>query len=109
SLSLLCTPAGGAHSTPSTVRLADRANDGLSPSEIFDRSLPWFYSEAFGAANRDEIVGRAEENAHLRIDPAQFARQAGAIRDHDTVPRLSQINVPTLVLAGAGDPLVRVE
>jgi pimeloyl-ACP methyl ester carboxylesterase len=116
SLALLCTTPGDRGSTKPTVRLGDPANEGLSPAEIFDRSLPWFYSEAYGQAHREEIVRRAAENAHLRIDPEQFARQLGAIRGdaeglggHDTLERLGEINVPTLVLAGAGDPLVPVE
>ena len=116
SLALLCTTPGDRGSTQSTVRLGDPANEGLTPAEIFDRSLPWFYSEAYGGAHRDEIVRRAAENAHLRIDPAQFARQLGAIRGdadgrggHDTLARLGQISVPTLVLAGRDDPLVPVE
>src|SRR5438270_6056140 len=112
SLALLCTTPGDRGSTQPTVRLGDPANEGLSPAEIFDRSLPWFYSEAYGDAHRDEIVRRAVENAHLRIDPAQFARQLGAIRrdqegrgGHGTLERLGAFSVPTPGLAGKDHPL----
>src|SRR5204863_431167 len=69
-----------------------------------------------GEQNREEIIRRAADNLHLRIDPGQFARQTAAIRGdaegregHNTLERLREIEVPTLVLAGAGDPLVPVE
>jgi pimeloyl-ACP methyl ester carboxylesterase len=115
SLMLICTTPGGGESESPQVTLGDPANAGMTPAEIFDRSLAWFYSDAWGTAHRDEIVRRALEHAHLRIDPDQFARQARAIRGdddgagrHDTYARLAQIAVPTLVLAGEEDPLVPV-
>lgn len=56
------------------------------------------------------LVARAEESFRRANDPAGIARQFAAIHaSGDRTAQLAEVEVPTLVLHGDGDPLIQVE
>lgn len=64
----------------------------------------WIWSPAFMAAHFDTL--RSERGEPAAITPAAFTAQAAACKNHDTVERLREMAVPTLITAGAADIFV---
>jgi 3-oxoadipate enol-lactonase len=108
SLALLCTTPGGPDAEPADVSMESPQAANMTPSEAFDRAMAWLYNDAWARENREELLRRSVENAHLRISPEEFARQRAAIAAHDTSDRLSRIDQPVLILAGVDDPLIPI-
>ncbi len=71
------------------------------PEEFAQLLQLWIWSPGYLAAHLDEL--RAERVAATGMAPAAFAAQAAACRTHDTMQRLPDINVPTLITVGTAD------
>jgi pimeloyl-ACP methyl ester carboxylesterase len=61
------------------------------------------------ASHCDVIAAYAAAKSHFPIPPDSLARQADAIRRHDTASRLGQIQTPTLIMKGTDDRLIPPE
>ena len=108
SLTLGCTTPGGADAVRADEQTVSTlmASATMAPREAFEANLSILYSDAFVAANRDALLARMEQNAHLRAGVVGVRGQMAAIQDHDLAGRLGEITAPTLVLHGDADPLV---
>lgn len=114
-LTLACTTCGGPRSAGwdelcQRLDLVRELREMPAPdSELVQQQLSWMFSPEFLAnptpAFQEFILSTLQYPAPLE----GMKRQAEAIRRHDTWDRLPQIAAPTLVLAGAEDPLILAE
>ncbi|MFC4638247.1 alpha/beta fold hydrolase [Deinococcus hohokamensis] len=111
SLTLVATSAGGAsHVPPDPAGLESlRPNFDLSPAERALTTYRLITAPGWLDANPD-LAARMAANAEAQpLSPAGYARQFRSTRTHDVTGQLAQLTVPTLVLHGDADPLVRYE
>ncbi len=73
---------------------------------FYRQANTWLFSDRFFARPRnvENVLRYVAESAHPQ-DAAAFGRQVDAALAHDTVERLAQLHVPTLVIAGERDIL----
>jgi pimeloyl-ACP methyl ester carboxylesterase len=111
SLILGCTSAGGKRAVlMSPERLKKfTANEGLSPEQILQKDMDIYFSDKFVQENPERIKEFIEISLRYYQPPDAFMRQFNACLRHDTVNRLNQITVPTLIASGDDDPLIPPE
>jgi pimeloyl-ACP methyl ester carboxylesterase len=111
-LVLTSTSAGGpTHVAPGPEMLALLMQDrtGVEVGELSRRSYSQLMAPGF-AESHPEDMERVAENARYRPQPREaYMRQLQAAMTHNASDRLEQIRVPTLVVHGDVDPLIRVE
>jgi pimeloyl-ACP methyl ester carboxylesterase len=110
-LVLICTTPGGAHHVlPPAEQLAVflAAGDIADPVAAVRSTYPLHYSDAYVADHDSEIVERSLANAHLRSTPEGRMGQLVAVNQHDTLERLANLRMATLVLHGEDDGIVPV-
>ena len=107
-LTLGATMCGGEHAVnPPINRIMEWVNNGkLPPNEAAEKNLPFLYSSKFIKQNRDSLIESSIAGARLRPPQKNILRQLSAIAHFDSYSRLSQINVPTLVISGNSDSIV---
>jgi pimeloyl-ACP methyl ester carboxylesterase len=107
-LILGCTSSGGERAVlMSPERLKKfTANEGLSPEQILQKDMDIYFSDKFVRENPEWIKEFIEISLRYYQPLDAFMRQFNACLRHDTVNRLSQITVPTLITSGDDDPLV---
>jgi 3-oxoadipate enol-lactonase len=76
---------------------------GMPLAQAVEAGLALLYSEAFVAKNKGELVRRSLLNAHLMAPMYAIQRQFMAVVSFNTVGRLGDVKVPTLVLTGTAD------
>ena len=81
-------------------RIAQVRRDGLAP--MVDTMMGRWFTEAFRRQHPEIVAPIAATLAGTDVEG--YAASCVAIRDHDFVPRLAQILVPTLVVCGEHDP-----
>jgi len=106
-LILGCTTFGGPESVPPPLELLNAILAGPDADEKTRRlqEQALFCNDTI-ASHRDVIAAYGEAKRQFPIPPFSLARQADAIRRHDTASRLGQIQAPTLVMTGTGDRLI---
>ena len=111
-LVLTSTSAGGpTHVQPGPEMLAMLGRDrrGTEPGELGRQSYTLIMAPGY-AEQHPEEMDRVAENARYRPQSSEaYLRQLQACMGHNASDRLSQIQVPTLVVHGEVDPLVPVE
>ncbi len=110
-LVLGCTGPGGARAVLASPERLKKftANEGLTPVEILKKDMDIYFSDEYIKKNREKIEEFVEISLRYYQPPDAFERQFSACLRHDTVNRLSRIDVPTLILTGDDDPLVPAE
>jgi pimeloyl-ACP methyl ester carboxylesterase len=110
-LVLGCTGPGGARAVLASPERLKKftANEGLTPEEILKKDMDIYFSDEYIKKNREKIEEFVEISLRYYQPPDAFERQFSACLRHDTVNRLSRIDVPTLILTGDDDPLVPPE
>ncbi len=78
----------------------------LPMEQAIERGLSILYSDAFIAANKEWLLKRALEMAHLMAPPHGLQGQFMAAMMHNTYERLGRIGMPTLVVSGTADKIV---
>lgn len=74
------------------------------------RKLVWLIGSPDYRPDPGDMDARLERIFSRGISPSSTARQAAAIlAAENRIPRLQKLNVPTIVIHGEADPLVRVE
>jgi pimeloyl-ACP methyl ester carboxylesterase len=111
-LVLTSTSAGGrTHVRPGlglTLHYLWRGNRRGEPGELARRTYTRIMAPGYLKSHPDVMTQIAEIARHKPQSAAEYARQFRACQRHDVVDRLGQIAVPTLVIHGTADPLVRV-
>jgi 3-oxoadipate enol-lactonase len=77
--------------------------------EIFQEGLTFEFTQKFIESNPALIERHLTERTRYPAPPYVLARQGQAVACHDTYDRLTEIKVPTLVIAGDADGLFSVE
>ena len=110
SLILGCTTFGGSESVPPAQETLQAILAGADADEktlqLQERAV---FCDDTIAAHRDAIAAYAAARSRFPIPPDSLARQADAIRRHDTANRLAQIQTPTLIMTGTDDRLIPPE
>ncbi|CAM3684838.1 alpha/beta fold hydrolase [Deinococcus frigens] len=111
SLTLVSTSAGGAsHVGPDEAGLqALRPDFSLSPGERARRTYGLIMAPGFLEAHPQAADAIAANASYRSLTPERYARQARSTRTHDVTAELEKLHVPTLVVHGDADPLVRYE
>jgi pimeloyl-ACP methyl ester carboxylesterase len=111
SLTLVSTSAGGeSHVKPDAAGLdALRPDFSLSPGERARRTYSLIMAPGFLEANPQAADTIAANASYRPLTPEQYARQFRSTRTHDVTAELEKLLVPTLVIHGDADPLVRYE
>lgn len=111
SLTLISTSAGGAgHVHPDPAGLeALRPDFTLTHSERARRTYSLIMAPDFVTARPDLLDVIAAGASYRPLTPERYARQFRSTRTHDVTAELANLTVPTLVLHGNADPLVRYE
>ncbi|MBB5362994.1 alpha/beta fold hydrolase [Deinococcus humi] len=111
SLTLVSTSAGGAsHVRPDGAGLdALRPDFTLSPGERARRTYGLIMTPGFLEANPQAADTVAANASYRPLTPERYARQFRSTRTHDVTAELDKLLVPTLVVHGDADPLVRYE
>ncbi|MDV6374971.1 alpha/beta fold hydrolase [Deinococcus arenicola] len=111
SLTLVSTSAGGAsHVKPDEAGLEVlRPDFTLSPGERARRSYGLMMAPGFMDANPKAAAAIAANAGYRPLTPERYARQFRSTRTHDVTGELEKLLVPTLVVHGDADPLVRYE
>jgi len=78
----------------------------LPEEEAAEKALPFLYSDAFIAREKENLIRKSLRNAHLRAPGDAFQRQFKAVLPFNTYDRLTHICVPTLILTGSDDKLI---
>jgi pimeloyl-ACP methyl ester carboxylesterase len=78
----------------------------LPMDKAIESGMLLLYSEGFLTANREQLMRRALEMAHLMAPPHGLRAQFMAAMLHNTYDRLGQIGAPTLVVSGTADRIV---
>jgi len=110
-LILGCTGPGGEKAVLASPKRLKKftANEGLSPEEILKKDMDIYFSDEYIKENQEKIKEFVEISLRYYQPLDAFERQFAACLKHDTVNRLSRIDVPTLILSGDDDPLVPPE
>ncbi|HYA90636.1 MAG TPA: alpha/beta hydrolase [Thermodesulfobacteriota bacterium] len=110
-LVLACTGPGGERAVLASPERLKKftANEGLTPEEILRKDMDIYFSDEYLKKNREEMEGFIKLSLRYYQPPDAFERQFAACLRHDTVNRLSRLDVPTLILTGDDDPLVPSE
>lgn len=110
-LVLVCTAPGGALSVrPSPDALAAFARDPSGDLEPqIRRTLPYLYTERYRRERPEEVEAFVRRRLAGPAAVAGTAAQMAAAIGHDAGERLTEIAVPTLVIAGTADRLVPPE
>ena len=105
------TMAGGPNAVMAGPQLIQQwVSTSLLPLEqAIENGLRFLYSEQFIERNRERLVARALELAHLQPPLYAIQRQVMAVVGFNTYQRLADINVPTLVISGTDDKVVPPE
>ncbi|WP_019010926.1 alpha/beta fold hydrolase [Deinococcus aquatilis] len=111
SLTLVSTSAGGAgHVHPDSAGMeALRPDFTLTPSERARRTYSLIMAPDFVAAQPETLDAIAAGASYRPLTPERYARQFRSTRTHDVTGQLAGLKVPTLVVHGDADPLVRYE
>lgn len=81
----------------------------ITPEERARQTLPFVFSQSFINSNQ-ALIQELLAKMVGHVTPLHgYMRQTGAVMGHDTYQRLSEIKVPTLIIAGDADKLVPVE
>ena len=108
SLTLACTYAApGPFCSRMYAMWADLAPVMGVPFVMRDVTL-WGFTLPFFTEHQAELAGFEQAMRYMDQPTPAYLSQLAAIQEHDTRSRLSAINVPTLVLAGADDILIPV-
>jgi pimeloyl-ACP methyl ester carboxylesterase len=110
-LILGCTGPGGEKAVLASPERLKKftANEGLSPGEILKKDMDIYFSDEYIKENQEKIEEFVEISLRYYQPLDAFERQFAACLKHDTVNRLSRIDVPTLIMSGDDDPLVPPE
>ncbi|GGL98828.1 alpha/beta fold hydrolase [Deinococcus aerophilus] len=111
SLTLVSTSAGGeGHVRPDPAGLESlRPDFTLSPGERARRTYGLMMAPGFLDAHPRAADAIAANAGYRPQTPEQYARQFRSTRTHDVTAELAGLTVPTLVVHGDADPLVRYE
>ncbi|CAM3227305.1 alpha/beta fold hydrolase [Deinococcus saxicola] len=111
SLTLVSTSAGGeSHVKPDEAGLEVlRPDFTLSPGERARRTYGLMMAPGFMDANPRAADAIAANASYRPLTPERYARQFRSTRTHDVTGELEKLHVPTLVVHGDADPLVRYE
>ncbi|MBW2021843.1 MAG: alpha/beta fold hydrolase [Deltaproteobacteria bacterium] len=110
-LILGCTSCGGSRAilmSPERMKKFT-ANEGLTPEQMLQKDMDIYFSDEFIRENPDKIEEFIDLSLQYYQPPEAFQRQFDACLKHDTVDRLKNIKVPTMIVAGDDDPLVPSE
>ncbi len=114
SLTLMCTTPGGPHSADYDERRAEAAEldavtdpaASVTPERALEFALQLFTPEFLANPSAGLIqMGGSTALFPSTLDGAKG--QMGAIIGHDTYERLPRIAVPTLIMSGEDDPLIK--
>jgi len=110
-LVLACTGPGGEKAVPASPERLKKftANEGLTPEDILKKDMDIYFSDEYFAKNQEKLEEFIKISLRYYQPLDAFERQFAACLRHDTVNRLSRIDVPTLILTGDDDPLVPPE
>lgn len=105
------TMAGGPNAVMAGPQLIQQwVSTALLPLEqAIENGLHFLYSERFIARNRERLVKRAMEMAHLQPPLYALQRQVMAVVQFSSYSRLAAIEAPTLVISGTDDRIVPPE
>ncbi|QFP75092.1 alpha/beta fold hydrolase [Deinococcus sp. AJ005] len=111
SLTLVSTSAGGAsHVGPEEAGLdALRPDFSLSPGARARRTYGLIMAPGFLDAHPEASDAIAANADYRPLTPERYARQFRSTRTHDVTADLEKLLVPTMVVHGDADPLVRYE
>lgn len=111
-LVLIATSAGGkTHVRPNplmTLRFLQRALVRGEAGQRTKRYYPLIAGPGYFREHPDDLEQSAEISRYRPQTPSAFRRQQRACLHHDVTRHLGEIHIPTLVLHGEADPLVRV-
>jgi pimeloyl-ACP methyl ester carboxylesterase len=82
------------------------ANAGLTPEEILRKDMDIYFSDEYVLQHPEKIEEFIEISMRFYQPADAFFRQFDACLRHDTVDRLGDLAVPTLIMTGDDDPLV---
>jgi 3-oxoadipate enol-lactonase len=111
-LVLGCTHCGGSQRIPPHSNVIQRFanNKGLSPKEIIDKNLTLLVTPQFLRSGSDALKRYKERQLNAPFQPDYaLKRQLEAIGCFDVCKRVTNINVPTLILTAEQDILVPPE
>ncbi len=110
-LVLGCTTPGGPNSLPTPRKTIEEMSSipNVSIEEGLEIVMRWLYTEEFVAANGQQLREKTLNTFDLRMPRHAVVGQMRAIASHNTYDRLSEIKVPTLVIAGGNDELIPSE
>ena len=110
-LVLGCTGPGGERAVLASPERLKKftANEGLTPEEILKKDMDIYFSDEYIKKNKEKMDEFIKISLRYYQPPDAFERQFAACLRHDTVNRLSRIDVPTLILSGDDDALVPPE
>lgn len=77
--------------------------------QAIELGLTFLYSDEFLSRNKEALVKRALELAHLMAPPHALQGQVMAIMGFSTYDRLHEIDKPTIILTGTDDKIVPAE
>ncbi len=105
------TMAGGPNAVLAGPQLIQQwaSTAALPLEQAIENGLRFLYSEEFIARNRERLMERALEMAHLQPPMQALQRQFMAIVQFNTYERLGEIKAPTLIIAGTDDRIVPAE
>ncbi len=104
-----CTHCGGERKIPPAPDVIARFidNAGLSPAEIVEKNLPFFFSGSALIHKREAVEEYKRVQLSVPLQPEHaFAAQLAAIQSFDAGDRLKTLHIPTLVVTGTEDVLV---
>jgi 3-oxoadipate enol-lactonase len=87
----------------------NESTSNLSPEEQLRLRLTAVFSQRFIESNPDVMEEIIKNQLRYPIDPTTSSRQWDALMAHDAYDRLSEINVPTLVIHGSDDQIFLVK
>ena len=105
------TMAGGPNAVIAGPQLIQQwASTAILPLEqAVEAGLTFLYSDEFIAGNKERLVKRALELAHLMPPIDALQRQFMAVAQFNTFGRLHSIQAPTLIITGTEDKIVPAE
>jgi pimeloyl-ACP methyl ester carboxylesterase len=111
SLVLGGTMAGGPNAVIAGPQLIQQwmSTATMPLGQAIENGLRFLYSERFIAENRERLVKRALELAHLQPPLHALQKQVMAVIQFNTHHRLSEIRAPTLIISGRDDKIVPAE
>ena len=81
----------------------------LPLGQAVENGLQFLYSEEFITRNKERLVKRALELAHLQPPVDALRRQVMAVVQFNTYDRLADIKTPTLIISSSEDQIVPAE